>query len=289
MNNHDKSISLIRTMYKQHGLLSLSNMYSKETIDDWNHRLDPLFNERATQKRSYVKADELLALGILEEVMSPKLMNTINLLDPCPIFFHCHCFEIEGNSSQNHIGFDELDGWHRDHSDPNIKSVYGCRPSSVFIYLSDVPSTNYGSFEIIPDYDSGPLESDLDCCNITGDKGTTFLWNRDLYHRPNVNSSPVRRRILKLSIQTNGWANSRIHLDEFKNALSALGDDNQALAYLLGSHFDNYQATLTMPHSQTAELPQVTSISSSTKTKIPNKAEVMLRRIRNKVDKALRL
>jgi hypothetical protein len=289
MNNQDNCNNVLHTMYQQHGLLNFHDMYSKDTIDAWNTLLDPLFQERAAQKRSYVKADELLALGILEEVMSPKLMNIINMLDPSPVFFHCHCFEIAGNCSQNHIGFDELDGWHRDYSDPNIRSIHGCRPCSVFIYLSDVPNTENGSFEIIPGYETGPLESNLNSCNITGNKGTTFLWNRDLYHRPNVNCSPIRRRILKLSVQTNGWANSRIHLDEFKNALSALGDNNPALAYLLGSHFNDNRSFATMPYSETADLPQVTSVTYSTKTHIPNKAEIMLRRIRNKVDRVFSL
>ncbi|WP_155731022.1 hypothetical protein [Pseudoalteromonas luteoviolacea] len=283
----DNRETALHSMYQEHGLLQFQNLYSRQTIDKWNKLLDPIFNQRTSTSRSYVESDELLELGILSQVMVPKLLNVISVLDPCPVFFHCCCFEIEGAQKQHHKFTSRLDGWHREPSDPRKKSVRGCRPYSIYIYLSDVNDADHGSFEIIPRYHAGPLKSNLTSCNIKGRKGTCFLWNRDLYHRFNVNRSPQRQRILKLSIQTNGWENASIQLDEFKGALSILGDHNPALSYLLGSHFKNNLSIKTIPHPRTGELPQVQPLDYSEKTLIPTKAEIMFRRIKHSVDKVL--
>ncbi|MBQ4810345.1 hypothetical protein J8M20_03320 [Pseudoalteromonas luteoviolacea] len=287
MASLNKREMALRTMYQHHGILHFQNMYSQSTLTKWNRVLDPVFKRLALQARSYVKPDELVELGILEEVMCKRLLNVISVLDPCPIFLHCHCFEIGGNCDASLKDFHELNGWHRDTSDPSVRSVRDCRPCSIYIYLSDVKSSDFGSFEVVPRYDKGPLKSNMNSCNITGDKGTCFLWNRDLYHRPNINRSAMKQRILKLSIQTNGWANSQIQQSEFRHALAILGKNNSALAYLLGSHFGNNLATTTMPYTRTGDLPRIKPIDCSEKTKVPTKAEKMLRRIKYQFDKAL--
>ncbi|KZN58356.1 hypothetical protein [Pseudoalteromonas luteoviolacea] len=287
MTSLNKREMSLRTMYQHHGLLRFQNMYSQATLTKWNRVLDPVFERLSSKARSYVRPDELVKLGILKEVMCNRLLNVISILDPCPILLHCHCFEIGGNCHENLFDFSGLDGWHREPSDPSIRSVRGCRPCSIYIYLTDVAHSDFGSFEIVPGYEEGLLKSNMKSCNITGNKGTCFLWNPDLYHRPNANRSPLKQRILKISIQTNGWANASIQLSEFKNALTILGDDDPALAYLLGSHFGNNQAIKTMPYTRTGDLPRIKPLDCSEKTQVPTKAETMLRRIKYKLDKAL--
>ncbi|MCF2859140.1 hypothetical protein L1286_16780 [Pseudoalteromonas sp. SMS1] len=283
----DKRESMLHTMYQEHGLLRFRNLFSTEKLAKWNRLLDPLFQQHCTQKRKFIETDELMALNILKEVMVPKLLNVISVLDPCPVFFHCCCFEIEGNQKDYHKHMKRLEGWHREHCHPRMMSVRGCKPYSIYIYLSDVTDTDSGSFEIIPRYHEGPLESNLNSCNIKGTKGTCFLWNRALFHRLNINRSSQKQRILKLSIQTNGWANPSIQHTEFQGARSLLGNDSPALAYLLGSHFKNNLSIQTIPHPRTGDLPQITPLYYSEKTTLPNKTKIVLRRIKHKVDEVL--
>ena len=152
----DKREKSLHTMYQEHGLLQFQNLYSREAIGNWNKLLDPVFNQSTSTSRSYVESDKLLELGILKQVMVPKLLNVISVLDPCPVFFHCCCFEIEGKQKQHHKFTNRLDGWHREPSDPRKKSVRGCRPYSIYIYLSDVNDTDNGSFEVIPQVSHWP-------------------------------------------------------------------------------------------------------------------------------------
>ncbi|KZN29161.1 MULTISPECIES: hypothetical protein [Pseudoalteromonas] len=283
----DKRELSLQTMYLKHGLLAFQTMYSQKTIDRWNHLLDPIFQSRKSEEPSYVQSNELLDLGILNEVISTKLLSAITVLDPCPVLFQCHCMEIDWDHIVSNNYYSDFDGWHRGERDPNIKSVYGCRPFSIYIYLTDVKHTNDGAFEVIPGYETGPLESNLSCCNLTGRKGTCFLWNRDLYHRLNEHNSSVKQRILKLSLQTNGWANSRVQLDEFKRARTILNGISPALSYLFGSHFNNNLSIKTIPFTRKGDLPQLKPLDYSAKTEIPSKASIMLRKFKNKVDQAL--
>ncbi|KID58725.1 hypothetical protein JF50_02325 [Pseudoalteromonas luteoviolacea] len=283
----DKRELSLQTMYLKHGLLPFQNMYPQQIIDKWNGLLDPIFHDRQSPETRYVYSNELVELGILDEVLNNKLLSAITVLDPCPILFQCHCFEIDWSRAVNQTHCDLLEGWHKDHRDPNIKSVYGCRPFSIYIYLNDVKQTNEGAFEIIPGYATGSLESNLNYCNLKGRKGTCFLWNRDLYHRLHEKNGSTKQRILKLSVQTNGWAHSKARLDEFHQTRALLNNANPALSYLFGSHCNNNLAIQTIPFARKGQLPQIRPIDYSRKTHMPSRASVMFRRFKSKVDQAL--
>jgi hypothetical protein len=88
--------------------------------------------------RIYADALKLDELGILQYILSVEITDLILALEPNPVFFHCHAYEIPAASAVNHIGFLERDRWHRDFVEPNMRSENDANAFGIFIYFTDV-------------------------------------------------------------------------------------------------------------------------------------------------------
>jgi hypothetical protein len=187
-------------------------------------RLEPLLNASQEKPRRYATAEDVLKCGLLQDLFQPAVRALINELIPNARVFHLHAYEINARNQQSHImSENRISGWHRD---------YDCRPTSInanaefislFIYLTDVAADG-GAFEI----SATPLALWPKSLNrqitqrVTGDAGTSFLFNRVFVHRASPNQSSTQRRVLKLSIQPAHLKNNRIHLPQFVSVRAAL-------------------------------------------------------------------
>jgi hypothetical protein len=196
------------------GIAGVECPYSSEILERWNRALDPLFAERTRENRSYVRADELLALGILEELFRFELRGLITAVMADAVLLHCHVYEIAPGRSRSHVRGLELRGWHRDlpargpgRQVPDF--------ASIFLYLSDV-GPDAAPFEAVRGGYEGPPRNGQRCISITGPPGTFFIWNRALLHRAAPNRAVGRRRLLKLSIQHNRSPNPSVVSPAFR-------------------------------------------------------------------------
>ncbi len=223
--------SILRETLAETGVISL-DLYAPETIQRWNDVLNPLFEERANTKRSYVVANELHDLGIFAEQFTPGLLSVFEMAQEHPVLYHCHVYEIQGEQALPHDGARNLNGWHRD-----IETV-GVFPSdplaflSIFTLLSDVGAGD-GGFEFVPRLPERVPANGEACVQMTGQSGRSLLWNRSFFHRASPNNGPRRRRILKVSVQPARLPNDRLGLNEFR-AIDGLNPD---LRSLLGAGF----------------------------------------------------
>lgn len=241
--------------YQDYGVVDLRNIYQKSDIEKWNSVLDPFFKGESNE-RKYVKCNQLFELGILDQLLNKKLINSILTLEPNPVLFHCHAYEIPANKKINHIGFHEKDGWHRDFVSDKVPDLQSLNAFSIFIYLTDVEDESFGAFELLPSYFFGDDILFKPSRRFFGAKGTSFIWDRSLYHRPHPNTSKKSRRIIKLSIQSNGQSNTRINLDEFTNVL---GYENCSIfiKYLCGANYEegcNFKKLNLQPSNHNIEL-----------------------------------
>jgi Phytanoyl-CoA dioxygenase (PhyH) len=214
------------------GVVKIRSPFSAGTLDRWNRALDPLFRQRQGEVRSYVRADELDRLGILDEFFQPKIRGLIVEAIPDAVLFHCHAYEITPGRARSHFRGWERRGWHRDlpasHPDRHAPDFL-----SLFLYLSDV-DTPQAPFEVVRgSFDEGP-RAERPCIRITGPRGTFFVWNRALLHRAAPNRGPGRRRILKLSIQHNRGPNPSVESAPFRRVRERAGED-PFLRQLFGS------------------------------------------------------
>jgi hypothetical protein len=226
---------MLKTQLHQTGLVRLAPLLNPEQLERWNQLLDPIFASQ-TKARRYATADDLMQCGLLADLFQPSVRALIDTLIPDSRVFHLHAYEIDANNSKSHIQSDnKLYGWHRD---------YDCRPSglnkapefiSLFIYLTDVAEDG-GAFEICPTplklmplrlHGQHPLK-------VTGRAGTSFLFNRVYVHRASPNQSPVKRRVLKLSVQPAGFENDRINLPQFVKVRAALPTEDLWLRRFFG-------------------------------------------------------
>jgi len=214
---------MLQTELNQSGLVRLEPLLNASQLKKWNQRLDPIFASQDKPRR-YATAEDLLKCGLLQDLFQPAVRALINELIPNARVFHLHAYEINARNQQSHImSENRISGWHRD---------YDCRPTSInanaefislFIYLTDVAADG-GAFEI----SATPLAlwpKSLDrqiTQRVTGDAGTSFLFNRVFVHRASPNQSSTQRRVLKLSIQPAHLKNNRIHLPQFVSVRAAL-------------------------------------------------------------------
>jgi hypothetical protein len=221
---------MLKTQLSQTGLVRLTPLLDAQQLQRWNQVLDPIFASQSESRR-YATAEDLMRHGLLSDLFKPEVRALIDTLIPDSRVFHLHAYEIDAQKSKSHIeGDNKLEGWHRD---------YDCRPSglnkeaefiSLFIYLTDVAEDG-GAFEICPT----PLRlipqslHRLVPLRITGAAGTSFLFNRVFVHRASPNKSPVKRRVLKLSIQPAGFENKRINYPQFVKVRAALPTEDQWL------------------------------------------------------------
>lgn len=216
----DPILELNRTLleaYRTSGIVSLDLPRFTAVVPKWNALLDPLFAERCREPRSYVSSGDLASLGVLTELFSPDVCSVVHLLDPEACLYHCHAYEIAGGADEPHIGAEVLNGWHRDTDIPPGPSCRGADAFSIFIYLTPVPTIADGPFEFLPDR-SATLTPGRPTVRMLGDVGTTFVWNRGYFHRANPNRSKVRRRVLKVSIQSARWPNAKRDAGDFRDA-----------------------------------------------------------------------
>ncbi|WP_261574401.1 phytanoyl-CoA dioxygenase family protein [Frankia gtarii] len=223
-----------RARLRTAGIFSVADLYPPQTVARWNETLDREFAEKADQARSYVGADRLVALGIVEKLFSERLRQVIRALIPDAVLYHCHVYETAANQERSHIHAGRLNGWHRDTEtirlfDPTVAPQY----ISIFVYLTDVASGS-GGFELRTLPPAHAIAAGNRSVVVQGRAGTAFVWNRSFYHRATPNLSPVRRRVLKLSIQSTSLPNDRIELPEFAHARTAVNPADEYLGFLFG-------------------------------------------------------
>ncbi|MFT6689916.1 MAG: hypothetical protein ACJAXH_000422 [Colwellia sp.] len=230
-----------------HGICAVEPIYDVETINRWNKTIDPILGSQGagTIGRRTVNAYQLFESGLLHDIFNPEMRRLIAHLLPESVLFHCLIFEIDGNQSKPWLRAENgLQGWHRDA--PCLPYYETSKPNSisVFIYLTDVEPVN-GPFEIAnyPPQKRWDKIAGRPCYKMVGERGYTFFFDRTFMHRASVNSSPVNRRVLKLSLQPSQLPNERIKLPEFVNVLKAIKGQDVFLEHLFGGECDKKKYT----------------------------------------------
>jgi hypothetical protein len=203
------------------GIAQVPPLYGEDALSSLRSVLDPLFERAADSPRSYIEADELMELGLLDTIFNDRMTELIRCLLPDPQIYHCKIYETAANQKRPHINASLLDGWHRDEDTIASYSSGTIGHLSVFVYLSDVQHGS-GAFEILPQPPSFGHLMGEPSIEVHGSQGTSFIWNRSFFHRASPNSGPIRRRILKISIQSVGSPNNLIDSAEFRTVRSKL-------------------------------------------------------------------
>lgn len=250
-----------RTALQSAGIAGVHVPYDEATIASWNARLDGPFDEQRASGRSYVGADELHELGIFQEIFTAEMRALVADIMPDGVLYHCHSYETAGNQSKPHIAARVLNGWHRDAETIKSYREDALQYVSIFTYLTPV-GRDGGAFEFLPRDPTQSFKVGLDSILCLGKPGTTFAWNRSFFHRASPNSSPTRRRLLKLSIQPAGLPNDRIELNEFTRIREAIGDTDPFLSFLLGSE--------RVATSESGRLPRVPADPPEMVAMLPN-------------------
>src|SRR5215813_10057225 len=199
----------IREILSNAGICALPGLFSEDEIATINKAVDPLLRSRAEERRAYVHPDEIFDLGLMDLIFTDRMKDLLFSIVPDPVLYHCHVYEIAANSRQSHIFSDSLAGWHRD---PDSGYTSG-NPThiSLFVYLTNVGDDD-GAFEFVPDISPDKwLYNGLPYVAAKGPAGYSFAWHRSYYHRASPNRGPIRRRLLKLSIQPNRFTS--VHLE----------------------------------------------------------------------------
>jgi hypothetical protein len=215
------------------GICRVPDLYGPDDVARLNTVVDPHFAALSTQPRSYVYMDDMHRLGILELVFSQAMRSLLFSIVPDPQLYHCHIYEIAANNKTSHIFSESLSGWHCDpdsefaNNDPTHVSV--------FVYLTDVGPED-GPFEFIPQNPTNWLHSKTACLSVTGNRGLAFVWNRSYYHRASPNRGPVRRRLLKISVQPQRFPNEHIKTSKFTSLMDVLPAGDTEMDMLLGRY-----------------------------------------------------
>jgi len=213
------------------GLVMLPDIYTVNDLAELNAAMNTLFASRQDQKRSYVRPDDMMALGILDLVLSPAMLDVLFTIMPDPVLYHLHAYEIEAGCSQPHIFANQPGGWHRDMDSAYFRDD----PThvSVFVYLSDVGPDD-GVFEFASQEPEAALMRGAPAMSLTGSAGLAFAWHRSFYHRAAPNRGPRRRRLLKISIQRNEFPSVLMEKDYVRRMLAEVPAGNPKLDVLLG-------------------------------------------------------
>lgn len=216
------------------GICELEPIFAPAEIDRLNAAVDGPLRERASEHRSYVKIDEMHRLGLIDLIFSDRMRNVIFSVIPDAVLYHCHIYEIVANSDRPHIFGESLAGFHFD-----LDSAYHRRDAShisIFVYLTEVGPEN-GAFEFIPQRPTRWLSAGTQVATMTGAPGFSFIWNRAYYHRASPNRSGLRRRLLKLSIQSNRLKSSHIASAPFARLREeGVGENDPELGLLTGRY-----------------------------------------------------
>ena len=153
-------------------------------------------------------------LGIMDEVLNPRMMDLLFSIIPDPVLYHFHFYEIAAKQEKSHIFSENLLGWHRDPdctfraSDPTHLSI--------FVYFSDVGPDD-GPFEFVPNLATENLSSGAKVASMQGPAGMSFVWHRRFFHRAAPNRGSRRRRLLKISVQNNEFKSAHLKRPFFRN------------------------------------------------------------------------
>lgn len=267
------------------GICTLPKLFTGTEIDTINTAVDPLLASRRDERRAYVHPEEMGELGVLKMVFTDRMMNAVFSVMPDPVLYHCHIYEIAANDTRSHIFADTLLGWHRD---PDSSYYAGnATHVSIFVYLTDVGSED-GAFEFIPGVPPTKwLHNAAPYIQVHGSRGFSFAWHRNYFHRAAPNRGPVRRRLVKFSIQRNAFRSAHLSNPHFQALLAKTPEGDPRMDLLLG----RYQGK-TAP--QLAPLPSyecgaiatnaVLNLSSVelTKAQLRDKARVLKDKIRKR-------
>lgn len=252
------------------GIVVTNDIYSVSELAEINAAMEPIFKSKQQEKRAYVMPDEMLTAGILDKVLSKKMLNTILSIMPDPVLYHFHAYEIAGNSKQSHIFADTLGGWHRD---PDSEFHPGDPTHiSIFVYLSNVGERD-GAFEFSPQRPDAVLRSRSAAVSMYGTSGLSFAWHRSFYHRAAPNQGSMRRRLLKLSIQRNEFPSAHLKNDAFRRIAADVPSGDQVMDLLLG----RYQKQ-TAPKLKPREEIRFRGINANGTLNMPEEALVKLKR-----------
>ncbi len=232
------------------GITAIAPLYAPETISGWGATLDHAFEKLRSEDRSYLAADEVLDLGLFDEVFTATLRRLIWELMADAVIYQCHIYEIAANQDRPHIEAHRLDGWHRDAETVTDHDPRDLRFVSLFVYLTDVGDEG-GAFDFLAQPMRWPLIDSKPAVHVTGPAGTSFLWNRSFFHRASPNRSDVRRRVLKISVQPRTRPNCRLGLPQFQAVRDVLRGKDPFLESLFGRIAE---AMLPQPEG---ELPEI--------------------------------
>jgi hypothetical protein len=228
------------------GILAVDNIYSVVQVNKINAAMNPIFAAKAHEGRSYVRPDEMMRANILYDILSRKMRDLIFSIVPDPVLYHLHAYEIAGNSARSHIFSESLAGWHRDSDSAHFPG--NATHVSIFVYLSDVGAED-GPFEFAKHPPDSPLEAKHPAISVTGEMGTSFIWNRTYYHRAAPNRGSNRRRLIKISVQPNAFHSEHLGNDYFRNVIKDTPPGNTEIDLLLGRYQGRHAPTL-KPASQ---------------------------------------
>ena len=216
------------------GICALPELYTEDEIAAINEAMNPLMGGRINEKRAYVHPDEMLELGVFDLAFNERMKSLLFSIVPDPVLYHCHVYEIAANDSRSHIFADSLMGWHRD---PDSEYVAGDPTHvSIFVYLTNVGMDD-GAFEFIPAVPPTKwLQNGTPYIAVRGQAGYSFAWHRRYYHRASPNRGPVRRRLLKLSIQRNAFPSVHLLNPHFQKVLKSVPSGDAQMDLLLGRY-----------------------------------------------------
>jgi hypothetical protein len=215
------------------GILLTDDLFSREELRTFQSILDPLFERKVGEARAYAHPDELLDAGLWPLVFSEKMRSLLFSLMPDPVLYHCHVYEIAGGNPEPHIFGESLAGWHCDVDQQSASD--GPTHISLFVYLTDV-GPDSGAFEFVPHTGRQWLRPRAPFISAFGKAGHTFVWNREFFHRAAPNLSPVRRRLLKLSIQRNRYPSTHLANEHFQKVLRTITPGDAGMDILLGRY-----------------------------------------------------
>lgn len=209
------NVNQVKNELREFGFSQFPAMFSTDTIDDWNARINQAIKKQADSARHYLRADQLHEIGIVDELLNSEFVHLIHYMMPDAELYHLHCYDSPALASKPHIhGDNGLDGWHRDDD-----CLYAFEESqyhffSYFIYLTDVEEKS-GPFEVCALKANEPLVVGTPTRKMMGQRGSNFVFDRTNWHRATTNVSSHDRRVIKLSFQNRYLANDRIGSKEF--------------------------------------------------------------------------
>jgi hypothetical protein len=261
-------MSQLKELLLKDGIGQFPGLYSKDEIDAINNAVDSVLAARATQHRAYVHVDELVELGLIGQVFSERMQNALFSIMPDPVLYHCHISEIAAKAKVSHAFGNTLRGWHRDIDSGFVKG--DLTHFSIFVYLTDVGAED-GPFEFVPQVAPGTwVRSGTPYISVQQPAGFSFAWHRTYFHRASPNRGPVRRRIIKLSIQRNSFPSEHVTNPRFTKATSLLSGGDPRLDLLFG----RYQGKAA-PQLESVPEPAIVAIAANSTLDLPAKELAM--------------